>query len=139
MSTTTANTTGKGRVTQVVGVVVDVEFDGELPAIYDALTFQLNGATVYLEVAQHLSENSIRAVALGGTDGLTRGTEVTATGSPVQVPIGPETQGRMFNVVGDPIDGKPAPKGERASKTQSTKVLFTSSMGISTKTPTRVT
>ncbi|MCA9346074.1 F0F1 ATP synthase subunit beta [Candidatus Saccharibacteria bacterium] len=105
----------KGKVTQVVGVVVDVEFNGELPAIYDALTFELDGKTVYLEVAQHLSENSVRTVALGGTDGLKRGTEVTATGSPVQVPIGAETQGRMFNVVGDPIDGKPAPKGKKAS------------------------
>ena len=105
----------KGKVTQVVGVVVDVEFDGELPAIYDALTFELDGKTVYLEVAQHLSETSVRTVALGGTDGLKRGTEVTATGSPVQVPIGAETQGRMFNVVGDPIDGKPAPKGKKAS------------------------
>ncbi len=104
-----------GKVTQVVGVVVDVEFDGELPAIYDALTFELDGKTVYLEVAQHLSENSVRTVALGGTDGLKRGAVVVATGSPVQVPIGPETQGRMFNVVGDPIDGKPAPKSKRAS------------------------
>src|SRR5690606_18897210 len=106
------STVNKGKVTQVVGVVVDVEFEAELPAIYDALTFQLDEKTVYLEVAQHLSENSIRAVALGGTDGLTRGTKVIATGSPVQVPIGVETQGRMFNVVGDPIDGKPAPKGK---------------------------
>ena len=111
MATTTKS---KGKVSQVVGVVVDVEFDGELPAIFDALTLKLNDNTVYLEVAQHLSETSVRTVALGGTDGLTRGTEVVATGSPVQVPIGPETQGRMFNVVGDPIDAKPAPKGKKA-------------------------
>ena len=119
MATATINETrntkqGTGSVTQVVGVVVDVEFDGELPAIYDALTFELDGNTVYLEVAQHLSETAVRTVALGGTDGLTRGTKVTATGSPVQVPIGVETQGRMFNVVGEPIDGKPAPKGKKA-------------------------
>jgi F-type H+-transporting ATPase subunit beta len=113
-----------GRVTQVVGVVVDVEFDENLPAIYDALTFELDGKTVYLEVAQHLSENSVRAVALGGTDGLKRGAEVTATGAPVQVPIGAETQGRMFNVVGDPIDGKPAPKGNRASIHRAPPALF---------------
>jgi F-type H+/Na+-transporting ATPase subunit beta len=113
MATATVNNTGS--VTQVVGVVVDVEFDGELPAIYDALTLKLNDKLVYLEVAQHLSESSVRTVALGGTDGLTRGTKVTATGSPVRVPVGPETQGRMFNVVGDPIDGKPAPKGKKAS------------------------
>jgi len=111
---TTATKTKQGSVTQVVGVVVDVEFDGELPAIYDALTLELDKKTVYLEVAQHLSENSVRTVALGGTDGLTRGTKVTATGAPVQVPIGQETQGRMFNVVGDPIDGKAATKGKRA-------------------------
>ncbi len=115
MATATMNKS-KGQVTQVVGVVVDVEFpSGNLPAIYDALTLQLDGKEVYLEVAQHLSENSVRTVALGGTDGLTRGTEVTATGSPVQVPVGAETQGRMFNVVGDPIDGKAAPKGKKAS------------------------
>ena len=114
MATATQNKS-KGRVTQVVGVVVDVEFDGDLPAIYDALMLELDGKTVYLEVAQHLSENSVRTVALGGTDGLTRGTEVTATGAPVQVPVGPETQGRMFNVVGEPIDGKAAPKAKTAS------------------------
>lgn len=114
MATATKQAINTGAVTQVVGVVVDVEFDGDLPAIYDALTFELDGKTTYLEVAQHLSENSVRTVALGGTDGLTRGTKVTATGAPVQVPVGAETQGRMFNVVGDPIDDKPAPKGARA-------------------------
>ena len=111
-----ATKTNTGSVSQVVGVVVDVEFpSGDLPAIYDALTLQLDGNQVVLEVAQHLSENSVRTVALGGTDGLTRGTEVRATGAPVQVPVGAETQGRMFNVVGEPIDGKPAPKGKKAS------------------------
>lgn len=115
MATEMKEKTAVGRVAQVVGVVVDVEFDGDLPAIYDALTLELDNEKVYLEVAQHLSENSVRTVALGGTDGLTRGTKVTATGAPVQVPIGPDTQGRMFNVVGDPIDGKPAPKGKTAS------------------------
>jgi len=110
----TIKKTNTGSVSQVVGVVVDVDFNGsDLPAIYDALTLQLDGKTVYLEVAQHLSESSVRTVALGGTDGLTRGTAVTATGAPVQVPTGPETQGRMFNVVGEPIDGKPAPKGAK--------------------------
>lgn len=104
-----------GKVSQVVGVVVDVEFeDSDLPAIYDALTLELDGNKVYLEVAQHLSENSVRTVALGGTDGLTRGTTVLSTGGPVQVPIGADTQGRMFNVVGEPIDGKPALKGKKA-------------------------
>lgn len=104
-----------GKITQVVGVVVDVEFNGDLPAIYDALTIELDGNTVYLEVAQHLSENSVRAIALGSTDGLERGTDVVNTGAPVQVPIGADTQGRMFNVVGEPIDEKPAPKGAKTA------------------------
>lgn len=110
----TAVKTKNGRVTQVVGVVVDVEFDGDLPAIFDAITIKHDGRDLVLEVAQHLSENSVRAIALGGTDGLKRGAEVVATGAPVQVPIGKETQGRMFNVVGEPIDDKPAPKGAKA-------------------------
>ncbi len=113
MAATMNKTTGK--ITQVVGVVVDVEFDGDLPAIYDALTIELDGNTVYLEVAQHLSENSVRAIALGSTDGLERGTDVVNTGAPVQVPIGADTQGRMFNVVGEPIDEKPAPKGAKTA------------------------
>ncbi len=102
-----------GHVIQIVGVVVDAEFkDGQLPAIYDAVTIQLGGRTVYLEVAQHLSESTVRAVALSNTDGLRRGDEVTATGAPITVAVGDETMGRMFNVVGEPIDGKPAVKGK---------------------------
>ena len=105
-----------GKIIQVVGVVIDVEFsDGKLPAIYDALLIKQPSRTVTLEVAQHLDEHTIRAIALSSTDGLTRGEEVHATGSPITVPVGKETQGRMFNVTGDPIDGKPAPKGKRAS------------------------
>lgn len=103
-----------GKIIQVVGVVVDVEFDGSLPAIYDALQIDRDGTILTLEVAQHLSENSVRAIALTTTDGLRRGDEVKATGAPISVPVGDETQGRMFNVVGDPIDGKPALKGKRA-------------------------
>src|SRR5690606_9584256 len=68
-----------------------------------------------LEVASHLDESTVRAIALSSTDGLKRGDEVVATGGPIQVPVGPETQGRMFNVVGEPIDNKPAPKGKKAS------------------------
>lgn len=105
-----------GKIIQVVGVVIDVEFDGGLlPAIYDALKIKTNDKTVTLEVAQHLDERTVRAIALSSTDGLKRGEEVTATGSPIHVPVGAETQGRMFNVVGEPIDGKPAPKGQTAS------------------------
>lgn len=101
----------KGKITQVVGVVVDAEFkDGDLPNIYDALRVDLHGNNLFLEVAQHLSENTVRAVALNSTDGLSRGHDVIATGAPITVPVGDETMGRMFNVVGEPIDGKPAPK-----------------------------
>lgn len=103
-----------GKIIQVVGVVVDVEFEGKIPAIYDALHIARDNATLTLEVAQHLDEHTVRAIALASTDGLKRGQAVTATGAPISVPVGDETQGRMFNVVGDPIDGKPAPKGPRA-------------------------
>ena len=109
-------TNNTGKIIQVVGVVVDVEFpEGtKLPAIYDALTTQRSEETITLEVAQHLSERSVRAIAMSGTDGLTRGSEVVSTGSPIEVPVGSATQGRMFNVTGDAIDGKPTPKGKRA-------------------------
>ena len=101
----TPTKTDIGTITQVVGVVVDVEFTkGYLPLIYNALTLQLDNQTLTLEVAQHLSETSIRAVALGSTDGLSRGHEVLNTGAPISVPVGEETLGRMFNVTGQPID-----------------------------------
>ncbi len=104
-----------GKIVQIVGVVVDVEFTGgELPAIYDALTLDHNDALLTLEVAQHLDESTVRAIALASTDGLKRGQEVTATGAPISVPVGDDTQGRMFNVTGDPIDGKPATKGKKS-------------------------
>jgi F-type H+-transporting ATPase subunit beta len=100
----TATLTGK--IIQIVGVVVDVEFEkGHLPAIYHALKIKHGDRTITLEVAQHLSETAVRAVSLSSTDGLQRGTEVTNTGAPVSVPVGEETLGRMFNVVGEPIDG----------------------------------
>lgn len=95
-----------GRVIQVVGVVVDVEFkDGGLPPINTALEVELNGQKLVLEVAQHLSESTVRTVSLASTDGLKRGDEVVNTGAPIQVPVGPATLGRMFNVTGEPIDG----------------------------------
>ncbi len=95
-----------GKVVEIVGVVVDVEFSADnLPAIYNALELTLDGKTIVLEVAQHLSESSIRAIALSSTDGLARGVEVKDTGKPIQVPIGVKTLGRMFNVIGEPIDG----------------------------------
>ena len=96
-----------GKIIQVVGVVVDVEFDGkELPSIYDALHIEHEGKTMTLEVAQHLDEHTVRAVSMQSTDGLKRGQQVESTGAPISVPVGVETQGRMFNVVGEPIDGR---------------------------------
>jgi F-type H+-transporting ATPase subunit beta len=107
--------TGTGTISQIVGVVVDVEFSTDsLPAIYNALTCELDGKTLTLEVAQHLSESSVRAISLGSTDGLERGTTVTDTGAAISVPVGEKTLGRMFNVTGQPIDGKAGEFSERA-------------------------
>jgi F-type H+-transporting ATPase subunit beta len=107
MATKDKTITSTGQVVQVVGVVVDVEFaQGQLPAINDALTTELNGGKLLLEVAQHLSETVVRTVALASTDGLRRGAEIQNTGAPISVPVGKATQGRMFNVIGEPIDGK---------------------------------
>jgi len=115
MAQATKEKTRTGKITQIVGVVIDVEFpEGNLPAIYNALTTELDGKTLTLEVAQHLSESSVRAVSLGGTDGLERGAEVIDTGAPISVPIGEETLGRMFNVTGEPIDGKAGTFAQRA-------------------------
>lgn len=103
----TAEATKTGKISQVVGVVVDVEFaHGYLPAIYNALETTLNGKKLLFEVAQHLSESSVRAIALGATDGLERGADIIDTGAAISVPIGEETLGRMFNVIGEPIDNK---------------------------------
>ena len=102
--------TKKGRIVQVVGVVVDVEFGGHLPAIYNALRVEQKDSVLMLEVAQHLSQSTVRAVALGPTDGLRRGAAATDSGAPIRVPVGDTTLGRMFNVIGDPIDGLPALK-----------------------------
>lgn len=97
----------KGKINQVIGPVVDVEFSGEIPAIYDALEINLGqNKKLILEVAQHLGGNKVKAVAMGATDGLKRGMEVTATGTPIKVPVGQETLGRMFNLLGEAIDGK---------------------------------
>jgi len=117
MPTATKSTAGtKGHIIQIVGVVVDIEFPGQLPAIYNALEVKLDKQALVLEVAQHLSKNTLRAVAMGPTDGLARGAEVSDTGGPIAVPVGDTTLGRMFNVVGEPIDGKPiAASAKRAS------------------------
>ena len=96
------NTTGT--VTQVTGAVVDVHFDGELPRILTALNVDNHGNRVVLEVAQHLGDSMVRTVAMDGTEGLVRGQEVVDTGEPIMVPVGPETLGRIMNVIGEPID-----------------------------------
>ncbi len=100
-------TAADGIISQINGVVVDIDFPiNELPAIYNALHTTVEDRDLVLEVAQHLSETSVRAIALGSTDGLERGARVTNSGAPISVPVGEETLGRMFNVVGTPIDGK---------------------------------
>ncbi|MBK8199786.1 MAG: F0F1 ATP synthase subunit beta [Acidobacteria bacterium] len=94
----------KGRVSQVIGAVVDVEFDGELPSILNALETENNGSRLVLEVAQHLGENTVRTIAMDSTEGLVRGLAVADTGKPIMVPVGPATLGRIMNVIGEPID-----------------------------------
>ncbi len=93
-----------GTITQVIGAVVDVKFDGDLPAILNALHIENQGKTLVLEVAQHLGENTVRTIAMDTTDGLVRGAEVVDTGAPIRVPVGPETLGRIVNVIGEPVD-----------------------------------
>lgn len=107
------NSKAQGKIIQIVGVVADVEFENQLPAIYNALEVDHDGKILIMEVAQHLSQNAVRAVAMGPTDGLARGTTVTDTGAPISVPVGDETLGRIFNVIGQPIDSQAAPKGNR--------------------------
>src|SRR5690242_326746 len=103
-ATPKATTNNVGRVTQVIGAVVDVTFEDRLPAILSALETDNNGNRLVLEVAQHLGENTVRTIAMDGTDGLTRGQTVTDTGSQIRVPVGPKTLGRIMNVIGEPID-----------------------------------
>ena len=94
-----------GKVTQVIGAVVDVQFDeGNLPPILNALHTEMGGRRLVLEVAQHLGESTVRTIAMDSTEGLVRGLEVTDSGGPITVPVGPETLGRMINVIGEPID-----------------------------------
>ncbi len=106
-STATVTTEGRGvggRVSQVIGAVVDVTFDDHLPAILNALETENNGSRLVLEVAQHLGENAVRTIAMDTTEGLVRGTAVRDTGEPNSVPVGDETHGRIINFIGDPVD-----------------------------------
>ena len=93
-----------GKISQIIGAVVDVQFGDHLPAIQNALHIPHDGKTLVLEVAQHLGEKTVRTIAMDSTDGLVRGAEVTDTGNPIRVPVGPGTLGRIMNVVGEPID-----------------------------------
>jgi F-type H+-transporting ATPase subunit beta len=103
-----------GRVTQVLGAVVDAQFDGDLPFIQNALTTRIGERQLVLEVAQELGEKTVRCIAMDATDGLVRGQEVTDTGAPISVPVGPGTLGRIMNVIGDPIDERgPVPCDKR--------------------------
>ena len=94
----------KGSISQVIGAVVDVTFEENLPAILNALSVQVGDKVVILEVAQHLGESSVRTIAMDSTDGMSRGDEVVDTGKQIQVPVGPETLGRIMNVTGNPVD-----------------------------------
>src|SRR6476660_539054 len=126
-----------GKVKQVIGAVVDVQFDGTLPEIYNALELKRqNGDTLVLEVEQHLGEDSVRCIAMDGTEGLVRGMDVVDTGIAITMPTGEAINGRLFNVTGDPIDGLPpvSKKGGRPIHAQpptfenlstATEVLFT--------------
>ncbi len=104
-----------GNITQIIGAVVDVQFTGDLPKILNALTTDNNGNKLVLEVAQHLGENTVRAIAMDATEGLVRGQAVTDTNGPIMVPVGDMTLGRIMNVVGDPIDEK-GPIGAKDSR-----------------------
>ncbi len=95
-----------GKVTQVIGAVVDVQFEGKLPNILNAVNTTNNGKTLVMEVAQHLGENTVRCIAMDGTEGLVRGEAVTDMGEPISMPVGPGTLGRIMNVIGEPVDEK---------------------------------
>lgn len=107
--------TNIGKITQIIGAVLDIKFsEGNLPEINDAIQIDTNdGGRLTVEVAQHLGDDVVRCIALGPTDGLVRGMDAKATGGPIKVPVGEATLGRMFNVLGEPIDEKPAPEGVR--------------------------
>jgi len=96
--------TSVGTITQIIGAVVDVQFDGALPSILNALKVEIADRNLVLEVAQHLGENTVRTIAMDTTDGLVRGTKVSDTGAPIMMPVGPETLGRILNVIGEPVD-----------------------------------
>ena len=109
----TGRETCSGKITQIISAVLDIKFtDGRLPEINEAIRIPVkDGGELIVEVAQHLGDDTVRCIAMGSTDGLVRGMEAIATGAPISVPVGENTLGRMFNVLGAPIDNKPAPEG----------------------------
>ena len=104
-----------GKITQIIGAVLDIKFsEGNLPEINDAITIATkDGGELTVEVSQHLGDDTVKCIAMGPTDGLVRGMEAVATGAPITVPVGENTLGRIFNVLGQPIDNKPAPECEQ--------------------------
>jgi F-type H+-transporting ATPase subunit beta len=113
MADQTSNGSNKGSIVEIKGVVLDAVFPHRLPNIYSALSIATDHGELIAEVQQHLGDDRVRAVAMDTTDGLSRGTEVVDTGGPITVPVGDETLGRIWNVIGDPVDGKAAATGER--------------------------
>ncbi len=101
-----------GKIKQVIGAVVDVHFEDKLPEIYDALEIEIDDGKLVLETQQHIGSNTVRAVAMGSTDGLKRGSDVVSMGTGISVPVGEKTLGRIFDVLGNAVDGKEAPKTE---------------------------
>jgi F-type H+-transporting ATPase subunit beta len=120
----TLNQTTNGTISQVIGAVVDVTFEGELPPILGALETDNNGNRLVLEVAQHLGENTVRTIAMDATEGLTRGQQVTNTGSQISVPVGPQTLGRIVNVIGEPIDERGPVNAEKRNPIHAEAPLF---------------
>ena len=102
-----------GKVIQITGPVLDIRFeDGKLPALLNAIELDNHGKKLVVEVAQHIGDNVARCIAMSGTDGLVRGADAVDTGGPITVPVGEECLGRVFNLLGEPVDNKPAPKTE---------------------------
>ena len=102
-----------GKVVQIIGAVVDIKFDKDsLPKLLNAIEIQHNGGNLVVEVAQHIGDDVVRCIAMGSTDGLVRGVDAVDTGSPITVPVGKNTLGRIFNLLGEPVDNKPAPQTE---------------------------
>jgi len=103
-----------GKITQIIGAVLDIKFSqGHLPEINDAINITMKeGTKLVAEVSQHLGDDTVRCIAMGPTDGLVRGMDAVATGAPITVPVGENTLGRIFNVLGDPIDNQPKPEVE---------------------------